>query len=63
MAVDQPEEPVPDCDVDLPLADELNKRADALITRIDQHLEMHRHLYRLKETSRIAAEGQDEIPG
>ena len=38
MAVIPAEEPVPDCEDDLPLADELNTRAEALIARIDKHL-------------------------
>jgi hypothetical protein len=63
MAASQPEDSALDRDDDLPLADELNKRADALITRIDQHLALHRHLHLLREIPRTAAPGQDEIQG
>ncbi len=38
MGMPPVEEPEPDCDNDVPLADELNKRADALMARIDEHL-------------------------
>ena len=62
MVGDPAQEPEADYDDDLPLADELNKRADALIERIDKHLARRGPPEHPREITGIAAARHDAVP-